>query len=197
MSLSGFYLPAGDALRYYSQSAPLPYKIACEIAPVIEDLSRGIAMIWGSTLPRRRWPGRRLMGETVTQFNALTMALQGSGKSRRSIREFLLAARSQGEWSNPGPVGDGRRERAARSGEESRRGRAGSNRCSMPMTSMGIDVRANLPAAHALGRLAIGETSLPGIEGGAASQLASTRSPEFLPYLMMLGSPSPSTRDSR
>jgi hypothetical protein len=57
-------------------------------------------------------------------------------------------------------------------------------------------VRANLPAAHALGRLAIGETPLPGIEGGAASQLASTRSPEFLPYLIvMLGSPSPSTRD--
>jgi hypothetical protein len=70
------------------------------------------------------------------------------------------------------------------------------HRGSMPMTSMGIDVRANLPAAHALGRLAIGETPLPGIEGGAASQLASTRSPEFLPYLIvMLGSPSPGTRD--
>src|SRR5437879_5431824 len=70
------------------------------------------------------------------------------------------------------------------------------NRGSMPMTSMGIDVRANLPAAHALGRLSIGETPLSGIEGGASSQLASTHSPEFLPYLIvMLGSPSPSTRD--
>ena len=66
----------------------------------------------------------------------------------------------------------------------------------MPMTGMGADVRANLPAAHALGRLATGETALPGIEGGAASQLASTRNPEFLPYLMvMLESPSASTRD--
>jgi hypothetical protein len=37
---------------------------------------------------------------------------------------------------------------------------------------------------------------LPGIKEGAAYQLASTRSPEFLPYLIvMLGSPSPSTRD--
>jgi hypothetical protein len=68
------------------------------------------------------------------------------------------------------------------------------NRGSMPM-SVGADMRSNLPAAHALGRLAIGEILLPGIEGGAASQLASTRSPEFLPYLIvMLGSPSPATR---
>ena len=37
-SLSEFYLPAGDVPRYYSESTPLPYKVACEIAPVIEDL---------------------------------------------------------------------------------------------------------------------------------------------------------------
>ena len=44
--------------------------------------------------------------------------------------------------------------------------------------------------------MAIGETPLPGIEGGAAFQLASTRSPEFLPYLIvMLDSPNPNTRE--
>jgi hypothetical protein len=198
-SLGGFYLPAGNAPRYYSESAPLPYKIACEIAPVIEDL----VVRHGDDLAPHP-PQAPVVGappawaQTVTQFNALTMALQGTGKNAAEAYAYFS--------SQPDPrlklVGiQGRMETGDASAlldlETNLTAVAPALKLGFrPMTSMGIDVRANLPAAHALGRLAIGETSLPGIEGGAASQLASTHSPEFLPYLIvMLGSPSPSTRD--
>jgi hypothetical protein len=198
-SLGGFYLPAGNAPRYYSESAPLPYKIACEIAPVIEDL----VVRHGDDLAPHP-PQAPVVGapppwaQTVTQFNALTMALQGTGKNAAEAYAYFS--------SLPDPrlklVGiQGRME----TGDATALLDLETNLAAVapalklgfrPMTSMGIDVRANLPAAHALGRLAVGETLLPGIEGGAASQLASTHSPEFLPYLIvMLGSPSPNTRD--
>lgn len=60
---------------------------------------------------------------------------------------------------------------------------------------MSADLRSNLPAAHALGRMALSETPLPGFEGAFAMRVGSTRSPEFVPYLIaMLDSPDPSTR---
>ncbi len=198
-SLGGFYLPAGGAPQYYSASAPLPYKTACEIAPVIEDL---VARHGDDLGPHAPWipvagPPPQWM-QTVTQFNALTMALQGLGKAAaEAYAHFsslpdpkLKLAGIQGrlETGDASALLDLEKNLAAVA--------PALNRGSMPMTSMGIDVRANLPAAHALGRLAIGETLLPGIEGGAASQLASTHNPEFLPYLIvMLGSPSAGTRD--
>ena len=61
-SLGGFYLPAGDTPRFYRQGAPLPFKIACEIAPVMEDLVARHGDDLGRTLPRRRWLGRRPSG---------------------------------------------------------------------------------------------------------------------------------------
>ncbi len=158
-----------------------------------------MATTWGRTRPRRRWPGRRpKWAQTVTQFNALTMALQGLGKNAAEAYAYfsslpdprLKLAGIQGrlETGDASALLDLERNLAVVA--------PALNGSSMPMTGMGVDVRSNLIAAHALGRLAIGETPLPGIEGGAASQLASTRSPEFLPYLIvMLGSPNPGTRD--
>jgi hypothetical protein len=198
-TLGGFYLPAGGAPRYYSQSAPLPYKIACEIAPVIEDLVAQHGDDLGPHAPQAPVVGAPPKWvQTVTQVNALTMALQGSGKyaaeayayfsSLPDLKLKLVGIQGRLETGDANALLDLEKNLTALAPTL--------NRGSMPMTSMGIDVRANLPAAHALGRLAIGETPLPGIEGGAASQLASTRSPEFLPYLiLMLDSPRPSTRD--
>ena len=198
-SLGGVYLPAGDAPRYYNQGAPLPYKIACEIAPVIEDLVTRHGDDLGPHPPYAPVAGAQpRWAQTVTQFNALTMALQGLGKNAAEAYAYfsslpdprlkLVGIQGRLETGDASALFDLEMNLAVVA--------PALNGGAMPMTGMGIDVRANLPAAHALGRLAIGETPLPGIEGGAASQLASTRSPEFLPYLMvMLGSPSPSTRD--
>lgn len=198
-ALGGFYLPAGDVPRYYSESAPLPYKIACEIAPVIEDLvarhgddlePHAPQALGGGSPPR--W------AQTLTQFNALTMALQGLGKAATEAYAYfstapdprlkLIGIQVRLETGDASALLDLEKNLAAFG--------PALNRSFMPMTAMGTDLRANLPAAHALGRLAIGETSLPGIEGSAAPQLASTRNPVFLPYLIvMLGSPNSGTRD--
>ena len=189
-SLGGFYLPAGDAPRYYNERAPLAYKIACEVAPVIEDLVARHGDDLGPQAPQAPVAGAPpAWAQTVTQFNALTMALQGTGKSAAEAYAYFT--------SMPDPklklVGiQGRLQTGDASAlldlEKDLTVIAPAlNRGSMmPMTSMGVDVRTNLLAAHALGRLATGETALPGIEAGAASQLASTRSPEFLPYLMVM-----------
>ncbi len=60
---------------------------------------------------------------------------------------------------------------------------------------MGFDTSRDLAATHALARIGLSETPLPGVEGGMVFRLAATRSPEFLPYLMVLTkSPDPGTR---
>ncbi len=60
---------------------------------------------------------------------------------------------------------------------------------------MGVDLSGNLPAAHALGRMAVSQTTIPGFEGAFAMRVVTTRSPEFVPYLIvMLDSPDSSTR---
>ena len=199
-ALGGFYLPAGDAPRYYNESAPLSYKIACEVAPVIEDL---VARHGDDLAPHTRQapvPGAPpAWAQTLTQFNALTMALQGTGKSAAEAYQYFTAMPDarlklvgiQGRLQ----TGDATALLDLET-NLSAIAPAINSGAMLPLTGMGVDVRANLPAAHALGRLVTGETALPGIEGGAASQLASTRNPEFLPYLVvMLDSPSPSTRD--
>ena len=198
-SLGGFYLPAGDAPRYYNESAPLGYKIACEVAPVIEDLVARHGDDLGPHAPQAPVAGAPpAWAQTLMQFNALTMALQGTGKSAAEAYAYftsmpdarlkLVGIQGRLQTGDASALLDLEKNLSAIAPAL----RGG---WMMPMTGMGADVRANLPAAHALGRLATGETVLPGIEGGAASQLASTRSPEFLPYLMvMLDSPSPSTR---
>jgi hypothetical protein len=198
-SLGGFYLPAGDAPRYYSENAPLAYKIACEIAPVIEELvaRHGDDLVpHAAQMPVAGAPPA--WAQTVTQFGALTMALQGLGRAAAEVYAYfsslpdprlkLTGIQGRLETGDASALFELEKNLAVIA--------PALNRSFMPMTSMGIDVRANLPAAHVLGRLAIGETLLPDIEGSAASQLASTRNPEFLPYLIvMLGSPSPGTRD--
>lgn len=60
-----------------------------------------------------------------------------------------------------------------------------------------LDLRKDLPAAHALARIALSDTTVPGLEGGLAFTLARTRSLEMLPYLVvMLSSPESGIRGS-
>ena len=119
----------------------------------------------------------------MSEFDGLIVALQGLGKSAAETYGYfsslpdptlkLLGLQGRLETGDATALLDLEKNLAAVTPVL--------NRISMPMTSMGIDVSANLPAAHALGRLAIGETPLPGIEGDAAIQLAATHRPEFLP----------------
>jgi len=59
----------------------------------------------------------------------------------------------------------------------------------------GLNLAGNLPAAHAVARIALAEVTLPGLETGLPMRLALTGSLEFLPYLnVMLDSPQPLVR---
>jgi hypothetical protein len=69
--------------------------------------------------------------------------------------------------------------------------------CVMPVMlgAMPTDLARNLHAAHCLGRMAVAEVTLPGMEAVASFQLGCTKKPEFLPHLVaLLASPDPSTR---
>src|ERR1035441_7091443 len=62
---------------------------------------------------------------------------------------------------------------------------------------LSLDLRKDLTAAHALARIALSDITVPGLEGGLAFTLARTRSPEMLPYLVvMLSSPESGIRGS-
>ena len=62
---------------------------------------------------------------------------------------------------------------------------------------MGLDLNKNLQAGHALGRIALSETTIPGLEGPFAFRIGWTHSLQFLPYLaVMVESPDASTRSS-
>lgn len=58
-----------------------------------------------------------------------------------------------------------------------------------------LDFSGDLPAAHAMARMAVGETPIPGLETAFLRTIGSTHSFEFLPYLaVMLESPEVSVR---
>src|SRR5476651_2636548 len=81
-SLGGYYLPAGDAPGYYAGNAPLQYKIACEVAPVLEDLAARNAADLGPHAPEP--PVRGVLApwvQTRMRYQALIMVLQALDKT--------------------------------------------------------------------------------------------------------------------
>jgi hypothetical protein len=197
----GYYLPAGAAPRYYSPDAPLSYKIACEIAPIIEDIATHHA---DDLAPRPYVPSVPLTipewARTLGRFQALLMALQNLDGAAKSEIYNDFSARPEPYLK---AIGIGGR---LASGDASALLDLEKNVAvlapifangAMHPGGMGVELRSNLPAARALARLAIAETTLPTLEFNAAMQLAGTRSAEFLPYfVVMLGAPAPSTRDA-
>jgi hypothetical protein len=197
-SLGGYYLPAGDAPGYYAGNAPLQYKIACEVAPVLEDLAARNAADLGPHAPEP--PVRGVLApwvQTRMRYQALIMVLQALDKTAtaEAYRRF-----SSLPDLNLKMVGiEGRLNAGDTSAvfdlEKNLASFAGASSVNRPPAIMGPNLRSDLPAAHALARMALSETPL-GLEGALAFQLATTRSPEFLPYLaVMLGSPNSGTRD--
>jgi len=85
-SLGGFYLPASDTPNYYAHNAPLQYKIACEIAPLLEDLATRNAADLGPHTPQP--PVRGVLPpwmQTRMRYQSLTMALQALDSIRRRL----------------------------------------------------------------------------------------------------------------
>ena len=51
---------------------------------------------------------------------------------------------------------------------------------------LGLDLRQDLPAAHALARITLSDTTVPGLEGALPFIQARTRSVEMMPYLIVM-----------
>jgi hypothetical protein len=176
IGLGGYYLPAGNSPRYYAANAPLQYKIACEIGPMLEASVQ-------SRIP----------------FHALMMSIEALDRSATAEIYASFSALPDPKLKAAGLMG------RLSAGDPSALPEVETNLAAIapvlqsgtlplsPMMTMKLN--GNLTAAHALGRLATGET--PWFEGNAPFLLATTRSPEVLPYLVvMLGSPNGSTRGS-
>jgi hypothetical protein len=176
IGLGGYYLPAGDSPRYYAANAPLQYKIACEIGPMLEASA-----------------------QSRLQFHALMMALEALDRSATAEIYAYFSTLPDPKLKAAGLMGRLSADDASAFPEvEANLGAIApvlQSGMLPPSPMMTLNLKGDLAAAHALGRLATGET--PWFEGNAPFLLAATRSPEVLPYLVvMLGSPNAGTRGS-
>ncbi len=185
----------------YAADQPLQANIAREVAWAIEDLVARHAADLGPHQPEPPVAGVfPAWVQTRTRFDALSMVLDSldqraaaevsqyfSGQADANLK--LLGIRGRLAAGDVNALFDLEKDftRLAAS--------FGAMRISPSM--MGLDLGKNLPAAHALARMALAEQTIPGMDGLFAMQVGSTHSLEFLPYLMaMAGSSAFSARDA-
>ncbi len=183
--LGGFLLPAPasapSSALLYTPDMPLHAKLARELAAAMQELAPGL--------------GART---TSLSYQTATMALeQLEPKQTLAVFEYLstlgdINLRSAGLL---GRLSAGDTSAIFEVERDLPRIAASLGAGSFGPRIMGFDTSRDLAAAHALARIGLSETPLPGLEGGMVFRLAATRSPEFIPYLMvMTKSPDPGTR---
>jgi hypothetical protein len=194
----GFHLPVGAAPRYYAAEAPLPYKIACELAPLLADIlaHRSADLVVPSPMPipppgspeaatRRRYYDLVIGIQALDADATKEIYAEFSARPEPYLKAFGIAGRLRNRDTSA--LVDLERDAAVL-------GRIFESQI-VQLFVPGMDLPNDLAAARALARLAVGETEVSGIERGAPMNLAWTHNSEFLPYFMaMLGSPSPETR---
>ena len=195
------FLPLGTSAPAYADGEPLETKVAREIAAALEDL----VTYHAADLPYRAGPDGHWVSLSWTnphmQYQSLTMALQSMNQSAIAGVYQSLSALPDPDLKALGIFG------RIEAGDASAVFELEKNlptvvsayttlRC-FPLLLVRLDLKMDLPAAHALARTALSDTTVASLEGQLAFALARTRSPEMLPYLMvMLGSPEPGIRDS-
>ena len=197
-TMGGLFLPLGAGVPSgplsYTDAQSLQTKIAREIGAAIEDL---VAQHAADLVPRRRevFAGgpRPAWIQTQETCHSLTMTLQSLEQAATAgvyqyfsmlpdlnLKTLGISGRlSAGDASAIFDLEKNLPSVASSFGAWNR----------MPPL-MGLDLSKDLTAAHALARIALSDTTVPGLEGGLAFTLARTRSLEMLPYLVvMLSSP--------
>jgi hypothetical protein len=198
-SMGASYLPAATTSRPYSSAAPLHLKLAEELGSALEEIAvRNVADLLPRPLPPLNdYSVRPDWAQTRTKFQALTKALEELDRSATAAVYAHLSALPDPNLKAVGLGGrfgggdlsalfDLERELAVVAPVFNIGGLA------LQHPPQGLD----LPAAHAIGRMAVSETQLREVERDAPRLLTNTRRPEVLPYLIaMLGSPEPYIRD--
>lgn len=185
----------------WAAGQPVQAKIAREVAWAMDDIAANHADALaprkpGPPAPRAvaSWMQNRMRFESLTMLlgqlnkqDTKDVYLYLSGSSNEHLKITGLGGRLSG--GDTDALFELEKELPALNSSEA------INRLSVHF--MSVDVRNNLPAAHALARIALSEVSLPGVDGSAARALAATHRLEFLPYLItMLDSPDAFARGS-
>ena len=190
------FLPLGASAPSYTDGEPLQTKVAREIAAALEELATEHA---ADLAPRP--PERTVWSNPRAQYQSLTMALQAMDQAAAVEAYQSLSMLPDPNLKALGIFGRLQAGDATAVFELERNLATvlSANRAldTFPVSLGRFDLKGNLAAAHALARIALSDTTIPGLAGDLAFTLARTRSPEMLPYLMvMLGSPEPGIRDS-
>jgi hypothetical protein len=199
----GFFLelpgPQPSGGLSYAPDAPLEDKIAREVGFALEDL---VAAHASDLAPHRPQPpvngALAPWVQTRTRFDALLMVLDALKKPATAPVYQDFSNSPEADLRLLGLMG------RVDSGDltaiielEPDLPRLASAYSAIRATThlTGIDLGKDFGAAHALGRMALSEVTIPGLDGMFAMRVPTTHSVEFLPYLVvMLGSPDASTR---
>ena len=203
--MGGSFLPLAAGIPSgplsYTDAQPLQTKIAREIGAAIEDLvtqhaadlvPHRLEVMAGGPAPA--WVGTR------TTYQSLTMALESLNQAAAAGVYQYFSTLPDLNLKTLGIFG------RLNAGDTSAIFDLEKNLPSVASSFdawnhmpplLSLDLRKDLTAAHALARIALSDITVPGLEGGLAFTLARTRSPEMLPYLVvMLSSPESGIRGS-
>jgi hypothetical protein len=200
--LGGYTLPleTGDAV-FCPADESLPSKIACELGTALESLvtlhaadfephrpqapANGALAPWVRT--RMQYQALRFTLDALDPAAAAPVYRRLSALPDANLKSVGLAGRLRGGDINS--IFDVEKNLPQLLSTND----AGS--ISFAMTT--LDLTGYGPAAHALGRMAISETPLPGAENAFVFRIGWTHDSQFLPYLaVMLENPDPAARSS-
>ncbi len=194
----GFFVELPSTAVPYPADIEPRAKIAREAAAALEDLAIRRAADFEPHRVERPAPGAMPPWvRTRMRFQSLAMLLQALGKDASGVyRDFSASPDGNLKLLGLcGRIGAGDGGAVLELEQDLPRLAAVSTGTPLMGRLGAIDLRRNLPAAHALARMALSETTLPGLESFVAMSLGQTGSIEFAPYLVvMLSSPDPASR---
>ena len=204
-AFGGFFLevpgPQPQGNLFYPLDAPLPSKLAREVALCLEDLTSTHAADFAPHAPQA--PSNGILAawvQTRTRFDGLLGVFDSlpRGDLASVYHDFLSSPSVELRLlAYLGRAGSGDLEALNEMEPNLTQFASAYDAPRFTTYLMGIDLAHNAAAAHALGRMALSEITIPGLENAFAARVPTTHNPAFLPYLMvMLASPDPSVRGS-
>lgn len=195
----GFFLEVPATPISYRPDAELQTKLALEIGAALEDL---VARRSADLAPHAPvLPGTGALPEwtrTRMRFHSLIMTLEGLQRESTAgvYRQFSVSSDVNLKLLGLlGRAASGDADALCDIEQDLARLTTAYSASAFMHHLMGVDLGKNLRSAHCLARMGLAEVTLPGLDSMFAMRAGSTRSLEFVPYLIaLLSSPDASTR---
>jgi hypothetical protein len=198
-SFGGFFLELPATPIGYRPEAELQTKLAFEIGAALEDLVTRRAADLAPHAPVR--PETGALPEWVrTRMRLHSLIMNLDGLKRESTAEVYrqFSVSNDANLKLLGLVGraaSGDADALCDIEQDLARLATAYSASAFTHHLMDVDLGKNLRAAHCLARMALAEVTLPGLDSMFAMRAGSTRSLEFVPYLIaLLASPDASAR---